>query len=141
MGLICSQNIDKAATALIKLALGSSDLAKRVNVDEYLKQYDELSDDMKRIDLNQDDENTHPYTAIRVKRLLKWVKSKKYKSIYRPENLQKKEVYRCPSCNNEVKVDFTSCPYCGANFYECEFCHAPALEESTKCLVCGVEFE
>ncbi len=141
LGLIVAQDKQKAATSLIKLALGSGALARSIDIDEYLKQYKELSKDIKKKEVQTDDENTHPYTAYRVEKVLKWAKSKKYANIFRPENLKKINELVCPNCQNKVDFDDIKCPKCGIDFYECEFCSAIVTEDLKNCPVCKVEFE
>ncbi|RMH69441.1 MAG: M48 family peptidase [Gemmatimonadetes bacterium] len=74
-GLICAQDETIATRTLVKLALGSQNLYEQVNVDEYLKQLDELRGTIgKFAELTQ----THPFLPKRVKALQLFAKSKYY---------------------------------------------------------------
>jgi Zn-dependent protease with chaperone function len=65
-GLICSGSLEAGLAALTKLALGSSKLAERLNVDEYLKQLEESQEGAGRmLELF----HSHPYLPKRVEAL------------------------------------------------------------------------
>lgn len=65
-GLICSGGVDAALAALTKLALGSSKLAERIDIDEYLKQLAESQDGAGRM---MELFHTHPWLPKRVEAL------------------------------------------------------------------------
>jgi len=62
-GLICTRDLGTATAALIKLALGSRKLYGDINVDEYLRQFEEGRDDLRRLG---EAFSTHPYLPTRV---------------------------------------------------------------------------
>jgi Zn-dependent protease with chaperone function len=62
-GLICSGDPDAALAALTKLALGSSKLAERLDVEEYLKQLEESQEGAGRL---MELFHSHPYLPKRV---------------------------------------------------------------------------
>jgi Zn-dependent protease with chaperone function len=85
-GLLAVQNRDIAETALVKLAGTSRSLLPEININEILKQADELRD--------MDDEvfvramkmyhtafRTHPFPIIRIKELHNWSESHQYERI------------------------------------------------------------
>ena len=55
---------------------------------------------------------THPFSAVRVREILKWGESSQYKHL--KQNL-KTETYgkKCPKCNKAVCADWAYCKYCG----------------------------
>ena len=62
-GLLCTRDLGIATAALIKLALGSRKLYGDINVDEYLRQFEEARDDLRRLG---EAFSTHPYLPTRV---------------------------------------------------------------------------
>jgi Zn-dependent protease with chaperone function len=62
-GLLCTRDLGTATAALIKLALGSRKLYGEINVDEYLRQFEEARDDLRRLG---EAFSTHPYLPTRV---------------------------------------------------------------------------
>jgi Zn-dependent protease with chaperone function len=62
-GLLCTRDLVTATAALIKLALGSRKLYGEINVDEYLRQFKEARDDLRRLG---EAFSTHPYLPTRV---------------------------------------------------------------------------
>ena len=62
-GLLCTRDLGMATAALIKLALGSRKLYGDINVDEYLRQFAEARDDLRRLG---EAFSTHPYLPTRV---------------------------------------------------------------------------
>ena len=62
-GLLCTRDLAIATAALIKLALGSRKLYGDINVDEYLRQFEEARDDLRRLG---EAFSTHPYLPTRV---------------------------------------------------------------------------
>jgi Zn-dependent protease with chaperone function len=62
-GLLCTRDLGTATAALIKLALGSRKLYGEINVDEYLRQFEEARDDLRRLGAAF---STHPYLPTRV---------------------------------------------------------------------------
>jgi len=62
-GLLCARDLGTATTALIKLALGSHKLTGEINVDEYLRQFEEARDGLRRLG---EAFSSHPYLPTRV---------------------------------------------------------------------------
>ena len=65
-GVICSGDVDAALAALAKLALGSSKLAERIDIDEYLKQLAESQEGAGRL---MELFHSHPWLPKRVEAL------------------------------------------------------------------------
>jgi Zn-dependent protease with chaperone function len=78
-GLIACQRIADAEAALIKLALGSSELFSQIDVDEYLRQTEGLTTGQAKLALAL---QNHPYTAQRVASLRAWATSDAYRALW-----------------------------------------------------------
>jgi Zn-dependent protease with chaperone function len=78
-GLIACQRIADAEAALIKLALGSSELFSQIDVDEYLRQTEGLTTGQAKLALAL---QNHPYTAQRVASLRAWAASDAYRALW-----------------------------------------------------------
>lgn len=76
-GLICSQDVETAAKALIKLVLGSQRLAQEVDVDEFLRQTDGGAPYNTVSELGE----THPLVARRIRELRDFDQSDQYRAI------------------------------------------------------------
>ncbi|MBI3072192.1 MAG: M48 family metallopeptidase [Deltaproteobacteria bacterium] len=71
-GLVCVGDLDLAVKTLVKLALGSQKLYDQINMDEYLKQLDDLRGGVGQYaEFNK----SHPYLPKRVKALQLFAKS------------------------------------------------------------------
>jgi Zn-dependent protease with chaperone function len=90
-GLLVVQNLKVAQTAQIKMAGASKNLLEHIDVDEVLKQADDLS--------NMDEElliramkvyhnifRTHPFPIIRIKELHNWAQSDQHRRILKSGN-------------------------------------------------------
>ena len=56
---------------------------------------------------------THPFSAVRVREILKWGQSPQYRNLM--ENLRLKfSGKKCPKCNRAVLADWAYCKHCGA---------------------------
>lgn len=78
-GLIACQRIADAEAALIKLALGSSELFSQIDIDEYLRQTEGLTTGQAKLALAL---QNHPYTAQRVASLRGWAASDAYRALW-----------------------------------------------------------
>lgn len=79
-GLICAQDVTVAARAMVKLALGSRQLAERLNIDDFLQQSaDESGSGYSRLVEGLQD---HPLIANRVRELSSFFRSDQYRAIF-----------------------------------------------------------
>ncbi|MEK7433923.1 MAG: M48 family metallopeptidase [Cyanobacteriota bacterium] len=74
-GLICSKNLDKAKYSLVKSALGSKELFKQINMEEYLTQLEDIRENSGRFYEFLD---SHPLIVKRVKSLELYEKTENY---------------------------------------------------------------
>lgn len=76
-GLICAKNLDKSKYALVKCALGSKELFKQINMEEYMTQLKDMKENtFKFYELFQ----SHPHIVKRVKSLEIYEKTENYQS-------------------------------------------------------------
>lgn len=85
-GLLVVQSRDVAQTALVKLAGTSKSLLPSVNINEILKQADELKDMdeelfVRAMKIYHNMFRTHPFPVIRIKELHNWSQSNQYSRI------------------------------------------------------------
>ena len=56
---------------------------------------------------------SHPFSAVRVREILKWGESPQYKNLM--QNLKAEASgKKCPKCNRAVCTDWAYCKHCGA---------------------------
>jgi Zn-dependent protease with chaperone function len=75
-GLICTRNLDASIRSLVKLALGSRKLYESIDLDEYLKQLDEVRATAGRF---AELEASHPYLPKRVAALREFARGAYYR--------------------------------------------------------------
>jgi len=79
-GLLCVQDVTVAARTMVKLALGSRQLAERLNIDDFLQQSaDESGSGYSRLVEGLQD---HPLIANRVRELGSFFRSDQYRAIF-----------------------------------------------------------
>lgn len=76
-GLLCCEDIETAIRVMVKFALGSPKLYSQVNIEEYLKQLDDVKEGLWRV---SEFLNTHPYLPKRVEAIKLFALSQCYKS-------------------------------------------------------------
>ena len=94
---------DKVVAFQIRLAGGPLSITKDVNVEEFVKQADYYDSLQKNTwdNLLQNYailDSSHPFTAIRVREILKWSKTESYRQIIKTMQLQERGLI-CPHCN------------------------------------------
>jgi Zn-dependent protease with chaperone function len=75
-GLLCCRDEAVATAALVKIAVGSTELAKKVDIDDYLKQIDDIKEGIGRV---SEYLLTEPYLPKRVKALRLFAESDYYR--------------------------------------------------------------
>jgi uncharacterized tellurite resistance protein B-like protein len=87
IGLLCCQNAEAAATGFFKLASGLASANVRADLAEYAKQVESLaSAPQARAEPHDDDDtldcfSTHPYSPVRVRAVLAFAHSDRYKQL------------------------------------------------------------
>lgn len=114
--IITSPNV--VASVMARLSGGPKSITKDIDLQEWGKQadkYDEIKNDglwNKALQLMVIIENTHPFSAVRVREILKWGESQQYKNLI--QNLKSAAISKkCPGCNRTVCDNWQYCEYCG----------------------------
>lgn len=109
---------ETAAYTEARLAGGPSSVTKDINLEEWAKQadaYEEIRTDgvwNKALQVYAIAAQTHPFSAVRVREVLKWSKTEQYKRIVEYLNSSKDSV-RCPRCGNVIQNTWCYCKFCG----------------------------
>jgi Zn-dependent protease with chaperone function len=77
-GLLCARDLKTATTALVKLALGSQKLTGNIDIDEYLRQFEDARDSLRRLG---EAFSTHPYLPTRVAALRLFAQTAYYRGV------------------------------------------------------------
>ena len=109
---------DVVARSLARIAGGPKDITEDLNMAEWAKQadlYDSIKNDglwNKALQLSVTLEQSHPFSAVRVREVLKWGQSFQYQNLKQNLNANTLGV-KCPKCGNMVNGDWAYCKYCG----------------------------
>ena len=102
----------------IRLAGGPASITKDINLEEWAKQadtYEEIRTDglwNKALQVYAIANQTHPFSAVRVREVLKWSKTEQYRKIM--EHLRAgSSSSRCRECGNFVSDSWEYCRHCG----------------------------
>lgn len=112
-------NPDIVTRVMARLSGGPKSITQNLNIQEWAKQadkYDEIKNDglwNKALQLAVIIGQDHPFSAVRVREILKWGQSAQYQSLM--QNLQiEASGKKCPKCNTPVSTDWVYCKYCGS---------------------------
>lgn len=105
------------ASTMARLAGGPKSITSGINLQEWIKQadqYDQIYNDgtwNKALQIYVTMALSHPFSAVRVREILKWGESEQYRRIKNflltaPESV-------CPSCGRPVDSTWKFCKYCG----------------------------
>jgi Zn-dependent protease with chaperone function len=107
------------ARSMARLSGGPKSITSNLNMQEWAlqaDQYDKIKNDglwNKALQLSVIISQSHPFSAVRVREILKWGENPQYKNLM--QNLKAEASSRkCPKCNRMVCVDWAYCKYCGA---------------------------
>ena len=107
------------ARTMGRLAGGPKSITNKLNMQEWAKQadqYDEIRNDglwNKTLQLAVIIGQDHPFSAVRVREILKWGQSLQYKNL--KQNLKAESSgKRCHKCKRSVCLDWGYCKHCGA---------------------------
>lgn len=101
-----------------RLAGGPKSITSNINLEEWARQadkYDKLKNDgvwNKALNLLITMEKTHPFSAVRVREILKWKESTQYKNLMQSLAIAASSK-KCGSCGKPVSNDWAFCKYCG----------------------------
>lgn len=109
---------DAVSRTMARLSGGPKAITNNLNMQEWAKQadkYDEIRNDglwNKALQLSVIASQSHPFSAVRVREILKWGESAQYKSLM--QNLKAESSgKRCHKCNKPVCDDWAYCKHCG----------------------------
>jgi Zn-dependent protease with chaperone function len=106
------------ARTMARLAGGPKSITNDINMREWALQadkYDEIKNDglwNKALQLAVTIGLTHPFSAVRVREILKWGESSQYKQLMQNLNTAK-STKKCTKCNNSVSDNAAYCNNCG----------------------------
>ena len=104
---------------MARLSGGPKSITNDINVQQWAKQadqYDVIKNDgvwNKTLQLAVTIGRTHPFSAVRVREILKWGNSSQYRNLMQNLNAQQ-SAKKCPKCHKGVSEDWAFCKYCGA---------------------------
>lgn len=105
------------ARSMARLSGGPKFMTSNLNMEEWAKQadkYDEIRNDglwNKTLQIAVIMNQSHPFSAVRVREILKWGKSPQYINLM--NNLGEEKI--CPNCRRPVSDTWVFCKYCGHN--------------------------
>ncbi|MCH5326667.1 MAG: M48 family metalloprotease [Duncaniella sp.] len=106
------------ARVMVRLAGGPKSITDTVDIEEWAKQadqYEAIRNDgvwNKTLQTYAVMGTDHPFSAVRVREILKWEKSTQYQKIR--ESLSVAAEGGCPNCHKPVDPDWQFCRHCGA---------------------------
>ena len=104
---------------MARLSGGPKSITSDINVQQWAKQadqYDVIKNDgvwNKTLQLAVTIGRTHPFSAVRVREILKWGNSSQYRNLMQNLNAQQ-SAKKCPKCHKGVSEDWAFCKHCGA---------------------------
>lgn len=108
---------ETVARFLVRFAGGPKSITKDVNINEWAKQadqYEVIRNDgawNKTLQTYAIMGNDHPFSAVRVREILKWGESAQYRSIV--EGIASQPSHVCPNCNQPTDPSWQFCRHCG----------------------------
>lgn len=107
------------ASTMARLAGGPKAITNNINMEEWAKQadkYDEIYNDglwNKTLQISVTMGMSHPFSAVRVREILKWGNSSQYRNLTnRPSPTGSSNSGRCPHCNRLISPNWTYCKFC-----------------------------
>lgn len=107
------------ARAMARLSGGPKSITSELSMEEWARQadrYDEIKSDgawNKTLQLAVTITQTHPFSAVRVREIMKWGESPQYRQLMQRLDAATSGK-RCPKCGESVSADWSYCKYCGA---------------------------
>lgn len=112
---------ETVASTMARLSGGPKSLTSEIDLKEWAKQadnYDEIKNDglwNKALQLAVIAGLDHPFSAVRVREILKWRESEQYRAIKNGSTLSgtTRLMCKCPSCAREIQAGWKFCQHCG----------------------------
>lgn len=108
------------ASTMARLSGGPKEITSKINLNEWMRQadaYDKIYNGgawNKALQIYVTMSRTHPFSAVRVREVLKWGQTDQYRSIKTCLIAAPGAV--CPSCGRSVDSNWKFCKYCGHKF-------------------------
>ena len=109
---------DVVTRVMARLSGGPKSITGEINMKEWAQQADkndEIKNDglwNKTLQLAVTIGLSHPFSAVRVREILKWSESQQYKELMRNLNSNASS-HNCPQCGHTVTSGWTYCNFCG----------------------------
>lgn len=109
---------DVVSRVMARLSGGPKSITASLNMQEWALQadkYDEIYNDglwNKALQISQILELDHPFSAVRVREILKWSETAQYKTA-RDTIIGYASAKKCPKCHKGVDTEWKFCKYCG----------------------------
>ena len=109
---------DTVTRVMARLYGGPKSITQKLNIQEWARQadrYDEIKNDglwNKTLQLSMIIGRTHPFSAVRVREILKWGDSTQYRNLMLHLSMEASGK-KCQKCNRSVSADWAYCKYCG----------------------------
>lgn len=106
------------ASTMARLSGGPTSITKNIDMEEWAKQadqYEAIRNDglwNKTLQVAAIMNQNHPFSAVRVKEILKWGKSSQYKTIVDHLSAEKSGKV-CSNCKQPIVDSWTYCKHCG----------------------------
>ena len=109
---------ETVASTMARLSGGPISITGRINLEEWARQadrYDEIRNDglwNKTLQVYAIASQNHPFSAVRVREILRWAQTEQYRSAKR-QLLGGRPAGSCPHCGEPVEADWSYCKGCG----------------------------
>lgn len=106
------------ANVMARLSGGPRSITSKVNFEEWAKQADEYekirTDGLwnKTLQIYAVMEQDHPFTAVRVREVLKWAQTDQFKNI-KSSMTSTPNGLKCPNCHQDIDPTWGFCQHCG----------------------------
>lgn len=107
------------ASTMARLSGGPKSITSQIDMQEWARQadeYEKIQNDglwNKALQLSVIAGLDHPFSAVRVREILKWGESELYRQIKNGGSLFNPSAHVCPNCGTEVEDDWKFCRNCG----------------------------
>ena len=107
------------ARTMARLAGGPKAITNNINMAEWAQQadkYDEIYNDglwNKTLQISVTMAQSHPFSAVRVREILKWGQSAQYQNlVHKPLGTNTVTTGKCPHCGKTISPSWTYCKFC-----------------------------